>query len=308
MRDERFLESPISSGPGRARPALAPLHPRYASDGRFDVDYTDRNGDTQVVEYTARDGAAQRATARGLLSVRQPAANHNGGMLAFGPDGSSTSASVTAAAATPTATRRTDALLGKILRIDVDAPPANGHRYAIPANNPFAPTACDPVGAPRSGRCGLRNPWRSQLRRAPGDLSSPTSAGTCGGDRPPARHSAVAQDYGWNVMEGRSASPDRAATRAHATDRATTRTTQALRGHRRLRLPRPCAAGARRRLRLRRLLLGCLLHAPGRRGNHDAKGGPPLRARGVELRQAEDGELYLTDVAGGTIQHVVVAE
>src|SRR5256886_3473424 len=53
------------------------FHPAYARNHRFYVDYTDKNGDTRVVEFRSRNGVAIKSTARQLLFVRQPYANHN---------------------------------------------------------------------------------------------------------------------------------------------------------------------------------------------------------------------------------------
>ena len=63
------------------------FHPGYAKNHRYYVDYTDRNGDTRVVEFRSSGLTTKTSTARQLLFVRQPFANHNGGQLQFGPDG-----------------------------------------------------------------------------------------------------------------------------------------------------------------------------------------------------------------------------
>src|SRR5215210_4258686 len=62
------------------------FHPNYARNHRFYVDYTDRNGDTRVVEFRSNGTVGLPSTARLLLFVRQPYSNHNGGQLQFGPD------------------------------------------------------------------------------------------------------------------------------------------------------------------------------------------------------------------------------
>jgi len=63
------------------------FHPAYAKNHRFYVNYTDRNGNTRVVEYRSRNGRAIKSSARQLLFVRQPYANHNGGELQFDSKG-----------------------------------------------------------------------------------------------------------------------------------------------------------------------------------------------------------------------------
>ena len=98
----------ISSGGERGLLGLA-FHPDFASNGRFFVDYTDFDGNSVISEFTqAADGTVDPAAERMLLHVDQPFANHNGGMLAFGPTATCTSASATAApAAIRWATART---------------------------------------------------------------------------------------------------------------------------------------------------------------------------------------------------------
>ena len=63
------------------------FHPKYATNHLFYVDYTDRNGDTRVVEYRSNGTVADPSSARVLFGVAQPYPNHNGGQLEFGPDG-----------------------------------------------------------------------------------------------------------------------------------------------------------------------------------------------------------------------------
>ena len=86
MRAKPFLDirSLVSAGGEQGLLSVA-FHPRYARNHRFYVDYTDRNGDTRVVEYRSNGTAALPKTAHRLLFVDQPFANHNGGQLAVRP-------------------------------------------------------------------------------------------------------------------------------------------------------------------------------------------------------------------------------
>lgn len=146
----------------------------FSPDGaRLYVDYTDTAGDTRVVEYRITGtGVVDPATARTLLEVDQPQANHNGGQLAFGPDamlyiglgdggGSNDRGSGHVAGGNG---QSLDTLLGKILRIDPE--PMAASPYTIPTDNPFAHGG----GRPEIWSYGLRNPWRFSFDRETGDL------------------------------------------------------------------------------------------------------------------------------------------
>jgi glucose/arabinose dehydrogenase len=131
------------------------FHPDYATNHRFFINYTDRRGDTQIVAYSSKDGVADPASARVLMSVDQPYPNHNGGWLGFGPDGYFyVGMGDGGAGGDPHGNgQNPNTLLGKVLRIDVDG----GDPYAIPPGNPFATGG----GAPEVFLLGLRNPWRN---------------------------------------------------------------------------------------------------------------------------------------------------
>lgn len=178
------------------------FHPRYAETGFFYVDYTDRNGDTQVVRYSVSSVDPDRAdleSAETLLSVAQPAANHNGGLLLFGRDGYLYVGLGDGGGGNGQNGQKLDTLLGKILRLDVDRA-EGGKRYAIPPHNPFVG---NPDARPEIWVWGLRNPWRFSFDRATGDLwigdvgsavyeeVNLVPAGSGGG-----------QNFGWNEMEG----------------------------------------------------------------------------------------------------------
>ena len=132
------------------------FHPGYVSNGRFFINYTDNAGDTQVVAYrvSSDPNRADPDSASILLSIDQPAANHNGGWLGFGPDGLLYIATGDGGGGGDTFNtgQNPNSLLAKLLRIDVD----RGSPYAIPSTNPFARGG----GAPEAWAWGLRNPWR----------------------------------------------------------------------------------------------------------------------------------------------------
>jgi glucose/arabinose dehydrogenase len=178
------------------------FHPQYGENGFFYVDYTDKDGDTQIVRYrvSADDpDRADPASEETILSVEQPAANHNGGRLLFGPDGYFYISLGDGGGGNGQNGQKLDTLLGKILRIDVDRA-ENGKPYAIPPDNPFI---ADPRARPEIWAYGLRNPWRMAFDRATGDLW----IGDVGSsiyeeiDLVPAG-SGGAQNFGWNTMEG----------------------------------------------------------------------------------------------------------
>ena len=145
------------------------FHPRYRQNGYLYVNYTDMAGHTAVVRYTARadGGAADPGSALPLLRVEQPAANHNGGHLLFGPDGYLYVGLGDGGGAGDTYrnAQSPQSLLGKMLRLDVDRT-EGGKPYAIPADNPFR----DGPFRPEVWAVGLRNPWRYSFDRTSGDL------------------------------------------------------------------------------------------------------------------------------------------
>jgi glucose/arabinose dehydrogenase len=188
----------ISTGGERGLLGLA-FHPQFASNGRLFVNYTDLKGDTRIAEFHASSpDQADPASERRLLFVHQPFANHNGGGLAFGGDGKLyIGLGDGGSGGDPQGNAQQIAnLLGKLLRIDVDA----GAPYAIPPDNPFAGTA---DARHEIWAYGLRNPFRFAFDRATDDLY----IGDVGQNRLEEVDFARAprkggENYGWNIMEG----------------------------------------------------------------------------------------------------------
>jgi glucose/arabinose dehydrogenase len=140
----------------------------FSPDGsRMYLDYTDLDGDTHIVEYRMSGNDVVADSRRELLFIDQPFPNHNGGQLAFGPDGFLYIAMGDGGGQGDPQRRgqNTDDLLGKILRID-PSQPSGGTQYGVPAGNPFATEG----GAPEIWLYGVRNPWRFSFDRATDDL------------------------------------------------------------------------------------------------------------------------------------------
>ena len=181
--------------------------PDYATSGLFYVYFTDRNGDVRVVEFrrSADDADVADPDGRELLRIIEPTADHNGGMMQFGPDGYLYVAVGDGGADPPSIPvgaygQTLDDLLGSILRID----PRAGDPYAIPAGNPFVST---PDARPEIVAYGLRNPWRFWIDEQTGTML----IGDVGEssreeiDRLPLDHLGL--DFGWPCKEG-SITPD----------------------------------------------------------------------------------------------------
>ncbi len=203
LLDAPFLDlsAKVSAGNEQGLLGLA-FDPEYPANGRFVVHYTDLAGNTVLsrVQVSADPDRADPASEQVILTAAQPESNHNGGQVAFGPDGFLYLGLGDGGGSSDPQGRGQDLsdLLGSILRLDVGA----GDPYTVPADNPF-------VGSP--GRraeiwsYGLRNPWRFSFDRANGDLyiadvgesqreEIDVSTSEDGGGK--------GANYGWSVMEG----------------------------------------------------------------------------------------------------------
>src|SRR3954452_14549377 len=204
LRATPFLDirSLVLSGGERGLLSVA-FHPRYRDNGLFYVYYTNRNGDNNLARYQVSSDPDRADPASGvvLLTIPHPSfANHNGGQLAFGPDGFLYIGTGDGGSGGDPAENgpNINALLGKLLRIDVNS----GSPYGIPPTNPFA-TATAGNGAHEVWSYGLRNPWRFSFDSLNGDLY----VGDVGQDLweeidyQPAG-AAGGRNYGWDCREG----------------------------------------------------------------------------------------------------------
>jgi len=204
------LSTQISSGGERGLLGLA-LPSDFATSRRFYVNFTDPNGNTVVARFGAPSNTQADPASRfdllwstGQRYIAQPFANHNGGHLAFGPDGylyigmgdGGSGNDPNNYAQTPSS------LLGKMLRIDVGVPKGDSKGFRIPPDNPFSGSA----GLPEIWDFGVRNPWKFSF-------DDPTRGGTGALiiadvgqgaweeiDYEPRNRGG--RNYGWSIREG----------------------------------------------------------------------------------------------------------
>jgi glucose/arabinose dehydrogenase len=176
--------------------------PQYSSTGRFVVHYTDLQGNTRVSVFhvTADPDVADVASEQVVLTAQQPFPNHNGGQIAFGPDGFLYIGLGDGGSGGDPQGRGQDLsdLLGSILRVDV----SGDSSHTVPPDNPFVGRA---GAAPEVWSYGLRNPWRFSFDRSTGDLY----IGDVGQEAweevdvaPAAEGGGKGVNFGWNLMEG----------------------------------------------------------------------------------------------------------
>jgi len=173
--------------------------PEFADNGRLYASYTDTEGDSVLARHTVEDPPNGSPSPDGqvLLTVDQPYGNHNGGNIAFGPDGylyyglgdGGSGGDPEGNGQDPTT------LLGSMLRLDVA-----GEQAQAPEDNPFVG---DEAGHDLVWAYGLRNPWRFSFDPATGDLF----IGDVGQDSyEEVNHQPAAstggENHGWNRWEG----------------------------------------------------------------------------------------------------------
>jgi glucose/arabinose dehydrogenase len=204
LRDGALLARPfldltaqVSGGSEQGLLGLA-FHPQYASNGRFFVQYTDKSGDSRVVGFNvSTDPDSADPGGSEVLFVDQPYSNHNGGQMAFGPDGFLYVALGDGGdGGDPQGNGQSLAtLLGKILRLDVDA----GAPYTVPSDNPFVGQA----GARGEiWSYGWRNPWRFAFDAETGDLWVGDVGQNAWEEIDVEPAATAGRNYGWKIMEG----------------------------------------------------------------------------------------------------------
>lgn len=299
VADEAFLDvrQRITSGGERGLLGLA-FAPNYRTSGRFYVNYTDENGDTVIARFIAEDPTSDAPKLEGpqtLLKVEQPYANHNGGHIVFGPDGLLwVGMGDGGAAGDPSDNAQNPrSLLGKMLTLDPDV---------------SAPE-------PRIVVSGVRNPWRYSFDRETGDLWIADVGQNAWEeiDLLPAGRVEGA-NLGWNRWEGNHPYPEDA-----KRDRADFVFPIAEYGHD---AGRSVTGGAVYRGSLYPAMRGAYLYADFEAGwiaalraeTTTGSAGTKAVEQRVVIKDAgnpssfgedEDGELYVCDLAGGTVYKVI---
>ncbi len=199
----------VTAGGERGLLGLA-FHPDFDKNGRFFVHYTGDGttgptGDTIISEFKATGDTADKGSETVLLVVKQPEGNHNGGAIEFRPGepgrlyiGLGDGGGAGDKHGNPGNGQALDTMLGKILRIDVDAPPDSGKKYAIPSGNMSGGNTAKEIWS-----YGLRNPWKWTFDACTGDMY----IGDVGQNKieeidVEAANAKSGTNWGWRVMEG----------------------------------------------------------------------------------------------------------
>lgn len=200
-----FTESEVNWQPNEAGLLGMAFHPDYGVNNNWRVflSFTTGNLVSQIVELSSQDNGLtlSKASQQVILELDQPYGNHNGGHIAFGPDGYLyIGFGDGGSGGDPQGHgQNTTTLLGAMLRIDVDGAKAAGKNYAIPANNPFASDTNCSSGCPEIYAWGLRNPWRWSFDSSTAELW----LGDVGqGSREEIDRIELGGNYGWNITEG----------------------------------------------------------------------------------------------------------
>lgn len=189
------------SGGERGLLGLA-FHPGYATNGYFYLNYSNNSGNTVISRFTrsaADPDIADETKELQILTYTQPFGNHNGGDMAFGPDGYLYISSGDGGSGGDPGDRAQSltTLLGKLLRIDIDG--TSKGNYGIPADNPFAgsTTAMEEIWA-----FGLRNPWKFSFDKTTNELWVADVGQNVREEINMVASNATGVNYGWRCYEG----------------------------------------------------------------------------------------------------------
>ncbi len=205
--------STLTTGSGERGLLGLAFHPNYATNGWFFVNYTNLDGHTVIARYSvSSDPNIADTSGLILMTINQPASNHNGGSLRFGPDGylyigmgdgggggdTSGYAQNLSLTHTPVVGNPSRIYLGKMLRIDVNST-TGILNYNFPPTNPYVAEA----GKQEIWAIGLRNPWKFSFNRLNGDLwIADVGQGSIEEiDRVPSPLTA-GLNFGWRCFEG----------------------------------------------------------------------------------------------------------
>jgi glucose/arabinose dehydrogenase len=194
----------VSAGGERGLLSVA-FHPKFASNGRLYVYFTNKQGNEAIWELRAAKGAASvKAGHRVLMTIDDPEGNHNGGQLQFGPDGMLYIGEGDGGGGGDQHGEHGNGqnpatLLGKLLRVDVDERTGN-LPYGIPTGNPFAGRD---GWRPEIWALGLRNPWRFSFDRANGDLWIADVGQNAFEEINHVKRGLAGANYGWRRYEAR---------------------------------------------------------------------------------------------------------
>ncbi len=183
------------------------FHPNYETNRRLYVYFTNNDWDIVVREYrvsATNKNVVDKSTKRKILEINHPGeSNHNGGMMAFGPDGYLYIGTGDGGGTgdPDNSAQNKDSLLGKMLRIDVNGR-TGSKAYGIPPSNPYVGVA----GANEIWQIGLRNPWRFSFDRANGNLWIGDVGQMVSEEVDRATNTASGPgrgiNWGWRVLEG----------------------------------------------------------------------------------------------------------
>lgn len=198
------ISSRVESGPNEAGLLGLAFHPEFNQPDSIHqhqlfLSYTTRRNRqlTSVISsfkiVASQPSIIDASSEQIILEVEQPAGNHNGGQIAFGPDGYLYIGFGDGGGAGDTYgnAQNINTLLGAMLRIDV----SHGAPYRIPSDNPFV----DKLGRDEIYAWGLRNPWRWSFDRETGQL---LAADVGQDDWEEINLIEINKNYGWNIMEG----------------------------------------------------------------------------------------------------------